>query len=43
MRLSDVLSKPPNKEYVQIDAFLLNRSGKTGQNVVISLGRISLN
>ncbi len=43
MRLSDVLSKPPNKEYVQIDAFLSNRSGKTGQKVDISVGRIALN
>ena len=43
MRLSDVLSKPPNKEYVQIDSFLSNRSGKTGQKVDISVGRIALN
>lgn len=43
MRLSDVLSKPPNKEYVQIDALLLNRSGKTGQKVDISVGKIVLN
>ena len=40
MRLSDVLSKPPNKEYVQIDAFLLNKTGKTGQKVDISVGKI---
>lgn len=26
MRLSDVLSKPPAKEYVQIDAFLQNKA-----------------
>lgn len=43
MRLSDVLSKPPNKEYAQIDAFLSNRAGKTGQKVDISVGRIALN
>ncbi len=43
MRLSDVLSKPPNKEYVQIDAFLLNKTGKTGQKVDISVGKIALN
>ena len=33
MRLSDVLSKPPGKEYVQIDAFLQNKAGKVGQKV----------
>lgn len=43
MRLSDVLSKPPNKEYIQVDAFLSNKSGKTGQKVDISVGKIALN
>lgn len=43
MRLSDVLSKPPNKEYVQIDAFLQNKTGKVGQKVDISTGIVALN
>lgn len=43
MRLSDILSKPPNKEYVQVDAFLLNKAGKVGQKVDISVGKIALN
>ena len=43
MRLSDVLSKPPNKEYVQVDAFLQNKDGKTGQKVDIFAGNVALN
>ena len=43
MRLSDVLSKPPGKEYVQIDAFLQNKAGKAGQKVDISTGSVALN
>lgn len=43
MRLSDVLSKPPNKEYVQVDAFLQNKVGKAGQKVDISAGNVALN
>lgn len=43
MRLSDVLSKPPNKEYVQVDAFLQNKVGKAGQKVDISTGSVALN
>ena len=43
MRLSDVLSKPPGKEYVQIDAFLQNKAGKVGQKVDISTGTVALN
>lgn len=43
MRLSDVLSKPPDKEYVQIDSFLQNRAGKVGQKVDISVGKVALN
>ena len=43
MRLSDVLSKPPDKEYVQIDAFLQNKAGKVGQKVDISTGTVALN
>lgn len=43
MRLSDVLSKPSNKEYVQVDAFLQNKVGKAGQKVDISTGSVALN
>lgn len=43
MRLSDVLSKPPDKEYIQIDAFLQNKAGKVGQKVDISTGQVALN
>lgn len=43
MRLSEVLSKPPNKEYVQIDAFLQNKVGKASQKVDISVGSVALN
>ncbi len=43
MRLSDVLSKLPKKEYVQVDSFLQNKKGTTGQSVNISVGNIALN
>lgn len=43
MRLSDVLSKSPKKEYVQVDSFLQNKKGNTGQSVNISVGNIALN
>ena len=37
------MSKPPNKEYVQVDAFLQNKVGKAGQKVDISTGSVALN
>ena len=43
MRLSDVLSKKPIKEYIQVDGFLQGKKGNTGQNVSISIGKIGLN
>ena len=43
MRLSDVLSKKPSKNYVQIDSFLQNKKGVAGQSVKISVGNIALN
>ena len=30
MQLSDVLSKHPDKEYKQIDGFLINKKGMAG-------------
>lgn len=43
MRLSDILSKPPVKKYVQIDGFLNNKKGIVGQKVDIKIGKIALN
>lgn len=43
MRLSDVLSKAPKSNYVQVDAFLLNKLGNVGQKVDLSVGQIMLN
>lgn len=43
MRLSDILSKEPSKQYTQIDGFLQNKKGSTGQRVKISVGQIALN
>lgn len=44
MRLGSILSKqPPLDDYVQVDPFLLNRQGKTGQQVGIDIGSIMLN
>ena len=41
MRLSDVLSKHPNKEYKQIDGFLINKKGMAGQKVDVSVGSVA--
>lgn len=43
MRLSDVLSKPPQKEYLQVDGFLQGKKGYIGQQVNLSVGNIALN
>ncbi len=43
MRLSDVLSKPPKSEFVQVDAFLLNKKGDIGQQVNLEVGKVALN
>ena len=43
MRLSDVLSKPPQNEYLQVDGFLQGKKGSIGQQVTLSVGNIALN
>lgn len=43
MRLSDVLSKAPKRDYAQVDAFLLNKLGNVGQKVDLSVGQVMLN
>ncbi len=43
MQLSDVLSKHPDKEYKQIDGFLINKKGIAGQKVDVSVGSVALN
>ena len=43
MRLSVVLSKPATAEYVQVEGFLVNKSGKIGQKVDLNVGTIGLN
>lgn len=43
MRLSDILSKPPKDDYIEIEGFLEHRRGNTGQTVNLSVGKIRLN
>ena len=43
MRLSEVLSKLPIKEYKQVESFLQSKKGNAGQNVNISVGKVRLN
>lgn len=43
MRLSDVLSKPPQNDYTQVDGFVQNKQGKVGQKVDLSVGQVMLN
>ena len=43
MRLGDVLSKPPKRNFVQIEGFLVNRKGIIGQQVKMSVGKVMLN
>lgn len=43
MRLSDVLSKPPKDNYIQIEGFLQNKKGTVGQKVDLSVGEVMLN
>lgn len=43
MRLSDLLSKNPNKEYLQVDGFLTNTKGIIGQQISLSVGDVMLN
>lgn len=43
MRLSDVLSKPPAREYKQISGFLQNKKGMAGQEADVFIGSVALN
>lgn len=43
MRLSDVLSRKPTKEYIQVDGFLQNKKGIAGQSAGITVGKVALN
>lgn len=43
MRLSDVLSKPPSREYKQIHGFLQNKKGMAGQEADVFIGSVALN
>ena len=43
MRLGDVLSKVPKREYIQVDGFLLNKKGNVGQQVALEVGQVALN
>lgn len=43
MRLSDVLSKLPKREYVQVDGFLVNKKCTIGQQVNLDIGSVALN
>lgn len=43
MRLSDILSKPPKDDYIQIDGFLQNKKGTVGQKVDLAVGQVMLN
>ncbi len=43
MRLSDLLSQSPSKEFKQVDGFLQNKKGKLGQQVNINIGKIGVN
>ena len=43
MRLSEVLSKPPNISFVQVDGFLTGKQCKAGQRIALDIGTIALN
>ena len=43
MRLFDVLSKPPKKDFVQIEGFLLGKQCNIGQQIKLNAGSIALN
>lgn len=43
MRLSDVLSKSPAREYKQISGFLQNKKGMAGQEADVFIGSVALN
>ena len=43
MRLGGVLSKKPTEFYQEVEAFLLNKRGDTGQQVKLDVGQVMLN
>lgn len=43
MRLSNLLSKPPKKEFTQVDGFLVHKKGNVGQQAALSIGDVALN
>lgn len=43
MRLGSVLSKKPTELYQEVEAFLLNKRGDTGQQVQLDVGQVMLN
>lgn len=43
MRLAEVLSKPINQDFLQVEGFLDNKSLKVGKQKKLSIGKIALN
>ncbi|MGI6740407.1 MAG: hypothetical protein ACOX7C_02815 [Brevefilum sp.] len=43
MRLGSILSKKPTNKYQEVEAFLLNKRGDTGQQVKLEVGKVMLN
>lgn len=43
MRLSNILSKKPNDQFAEVEAFLLNKRGDVGQQVRLDVGQVLLN
>jgi len=43
MRLSNVLSKSPISEFVQVEGFLTSKTGRIGQQVQLNIGSVMLN
>lgn len=43
MRLSDVLSKPPASQFVQVDGFLIGKKCDIAQQINLDIGQIALN
>lgn len=43
MRLSDLLSKPPKRDFLQVDGFLISKKCNVGQQIKLDIGRIALN
>lgn len=43
MRLSDVLSRSPKSEFIQVEAFLVGKKGIVGQQIQLAVGEVMLN